>query len=78
MDRGIISEEIRIGSLQIFGVYIDDIPDCWNEGLYKYGCYNAARIKVVRSSALEWHCFKPLVQHIDTYFKGKELELLVV
>lgn len=80
MDRGLLENMLRVGVLEIQGIFIDKIPEEWIEGIEYYGCYEYIKVKVERSTAINWNCYKPLKEHISEYFKENEgeIELLIV
>lgn len=79
-DRGLLENKLRVGVLNIEGIFIKKIAQCWIDGIEIYGCYHYTKVKIRRSTALNWQCFKPLIKHISEYFDEDqdELELLVV
>lgn len=74
MDNNLLETTIRVGSMEIIGIYRtpEEIFNLYEDAINVYGIYDVCKIEMGTHKAwLGWTCYKPLTDHV------RELELNV-
>ena len=74
MDNNLLETIVRVGSLEIIGIYRtkEEVFNRHEEAINVYGVYNICKIEMnINKAWFGWSCYKPLKGHV------RELELNV-
>lgn len=74
MDNNLLETTVRVGSLEIIGIYRtkEEILNLYEDEINVYGVYGICKIEIgIHEKWFGWSCYKPLKGHV------RELELNV-